>query len=55
MEKSMDLLVYFWPQKWQKMAGFSIENLQIVEAFSIFVGGISDFWILQIQKLLITP
>ena len=39
MEKSMDLLVYFWPQKWQKMAGFSIENLQIVKAFSIFVGG----------------
>ena len=36
MEKSMDLLLYFWPQKLQKMAGFSIENLQILEAFSIF-------------------
>ena len=38
MEKLMDLLVYFWPQKWQKMAGFSIENLQILEFFSIFLG-----------------
>ena len=35
----MDLLVYFWPQKWQKMARFSCENLQMLEAFSIFLGG----------------
>ena len=33
----MYLLVYFWPQKWQKMAGFSIENLQILKGFSIFL------------------
>ena len=38
MEKSMDLLQYFWPQKWQKIAGFSFEKLQILESFSIFVG-----------------
>ena len=43
MEKLMDLLVYFWPQKWQKMAGFSIENLQILEGVSIYLGG-GDIW-----------
>ena len=42
MEKSMALLVYFWPQKWQKMAGFFIENLQIHKAFSIYLRG--DIW-----------
>ena len=36
MKKLMDLLVYFWPQK---MAGLSCENLQMLEAFSIFLGG----------------
>ena len=39
MEKSVDLLMYFWAQKWQKMAVFSIENLQILDFFSIFLGG----------------
>ena len=37
--KLMDLLVYFWLQKWQKMAGFSSENLQILEGFWFFWGG----------------
>ena len=31
MEKSMGILVYFWPQKWQKMTGVSIEKLIILE------------------------
>ena len=48
MEKSMDLLVYLWPQKCQKMARFSIENLQIIKAFSIFLGG--DIWFLNFTK-----
>ena len=39
MEKRMDLLLYFWPQKWQKMAEFSSKNLQILNVFSIFRGG----------------
>ena len=32
----MDKLVYFRPQKWQKMTRFSTEKLQILEIFSIF-------------------
>ena len=37
----MDLLVYFWPQIWQKMAVYSSDNLQIFEGFSFcfFWGG----------------
>ena len=31
--------MYFDPQKWQKIAGCSSENLQILEAFPIFLEG----------------
>ena len=49
MKKLMDLLLYFWPQKWQKMAGFSIENLQIHEVFPNFLGG-EDIWFFNFTK-----
>ena len=39
MEKSIDLLVYLWPQKWQKTAGLSIE----------YCGG-GDMWFLNFTK-----
>ena len=39
MEKSIDLLVYLWPQKWQKTAGLSID----------YCGG-GDMWFLNFTK-----
>ena len=50
-KKVTDLLVYFWPkkaQKWEKRGGFSIENLQILKEFPIFLGG--DFSQLRMIK-----